>query len=409
MKRLLFLLALHSTLFSLAFSGTTAFIGNICRTIAIDIFALLTGLALFKVFVRGVRVSKEIKFFWFSILFSLVSLGFYDLLGCPFLFSDIRELLIPLMILFSSYVLFDINDDILRRDFIVFGVVASFCSVYLVLNTGGFEIYQLYRSGVAKNQIGPFFAQVALVILYYLLSEKDKKTKVVLIVSFVCICALPIYLRARTSLFCVLFGSVFLLCYKGKLRLLLYISLALIFVNFCFGNYLGGIIQESLFANYDISDIDSLTAGRYSRIERSLQMIRQNLLFGASMSDMSQSVFFSLSDTPVHVYLLLKIVKYGIIGGFSFIMAYCGVVYCGWRSIKNNHTTVFLCLLVAIITSFAEYSSPFGPGTSYVICYMLLGRQLRLSWNGRDTHNKSTDRGYSWERLTEDSHVIYRG
>lgn len=377
MKRILFILALYSTLFYMTFISTLASVGAVCRSVSVAIFVVLSILALYSHFKSRVRLPKEIKLLLLSLFVSFISFGCYKILGCVYLFSDIRELLIPIMILFSAYIVFDVSEHELRKTIILFGVVAAICSVYIVLNTGGFVVEQQYRD-VAKNQIAPFFAQIALVILYYFIKEEKTRYKILLLMSFICIISLPLFLRARTSLLCVFVGSIILLFREYKRRVFIYLPFVFILLYLCFGDTIFEIINASMFANYDTSDIDSITTGRYGRIEQSLKSIGRNLFFGASMNYIDQGIVFSDSYAPVHVYVLLKVLRYGIFGGISFIMAYCCVLYCGWKSYKMNHTVVFLCLLVAILTSLMEYSSPFGPSTSYVLCYMLLGRQLRI-------------------------------
>lgn len=142
--------------------------------------------------------------------------------------------------------------------------------------------------------------------------------------------------------------------------------------------YASGILKEltnflwnSLTLNYNINDLNSLSAGRTDGYLEALKISIKNPLFGQLSNNISL-------EHQVHNYILNKWIKYGIFGSLPIIAFY---IYLWKISLKgvflnNKSNVVFYILLFSLIVSILEYTYPFGPGVSQIMLWFLLGQYL---------------------------------
>jgi len=352
---------------------------GIFKTISIICILLLFGLSLLTMQKEEGALPKEIKK-WFSyIIIAILVGGFYLAISWKYTFSDIILVFIPFAILLGSYYCFQCDDDAFNIVFVPFSIISAICGIYLIINTGGFIIVELYRENVNKNQIAPFYSQLALMVLAVLLTNNKKVTRYILLTVYIA-CILPcLILRARTSLMALAVGSIILLYNKYKAKSFIYISIIVIALIIIGGDQLQDLLYSSLIGdNRDIHDMNSLDSGRSDRNTLAMHDILDNLLFGSASNPSLKNVVFSDYFEKPHNYLIYRTLKYGILGTFPFYGIYLIVISSAYKMYKIGRLDVLGCLIIALIESMAEYESPFGPGTSYILCYMLLGRCLRI-------------------------------
>ncbi len=80
------------------------------------------------------------------------------------------------------------------------------------------------------------------------------------------------------------------------------------------GKFIIEYINTSLFTNYDLSDLNSLSAGRISGYTNALNFIGENFLFG----NINAMHTYNLSIKP-HNFILYKLVQLGAIFAMPFI------------------------------------------------------------------------------------------
>lgn len=375
-RNALFIIWLFATLFYLTLFDNDA-MSNAFKGIVYASFVLLSVSAAIKAFRTNQKINKTIIAWFGCLLLSLLVFLVYHALCFPYHFYDIQEFAIPLLICFSTYELFNIEED--RYNTMIFWLViaASLCSLYLVIRSGGFVIMDVYRDDVSKNQICPFLSQISLAAFWLATKENKAIKKIILYAGFV-IATLPtIFFSARTALVCTIIGCFIIGYGRFKKTFFFYLIVLIVLVALFFGNKIWLTLYDSFVANRDVYDLESLSSGRVSRTQEAIQMINNNLFFGASANSRDSAFVFSDFYHVVHNYILLKLVRYGILGGIAFICTYFIVLRLCWIAYKKKDLLALSCLMLAIVTSLTEYCAPFGPGTAFVMCYMTVGLMLQ--------------------------------
>lgn len=298
--------------------------------------------------------------------------------------QDVIELIIPFAITLSSYYLYRISDKQLRRDLILAAIVASICGAIIIASTGGLEITYAYRSGVSKNQTAPFFALMGLVaFVYYLFNNSaNRYTKVILLIIFIICIAFAIINRARTTTLTSLTIVLILLFIKYRMHSAIVIPLICIIGIVCFSNQIEDIVQTSIIGRADVRDMNSITSGRTERNEVAARFIMKHPIIGAYEGDKESQHIWSNRYKIPHNYLIFKFVRYGFLLSIPYLAIYVAIIISVYRIIRCNIYDNLLLMsgfLLAYVTSITEYSAPFGPGTSFIVFYVLLGRTLYLS------------------------------
>lgn len=382
MKRLLFVIVLYSTLFAQTFTSTQSPLAELFLLSAAVCILFLFIWSVFIKFRNKSSVIPEIRCLALMIFLATIFFLIFNAFDLPFLLEDVRELAIPFMALFSSQVLYDTKNDVFYKDLTLFCLIAAACSIYVIMNTGGMVILDSYREDSIKNQIAPLFSQISLITLCLLLIRENKLIiKILLLFAFIALILLPIFLQSRTSQLSLLAGVVVLLLIKYKYKAMLIIVSIALLVIFFFGDSFTEFVIDAFTANRDITDADQLSSGRVTRVFDAFRRISENILGGAMCNPEEAYFVFSEAYPIVHNYLLLKLVRYGLVFSFPFVASFICVCRLFIKALKSMSFISIACILVAIITSIAEYSAPFGPGTSFVICYIIAGRSLTPSYD----------------------------
>ncbi|KDR91423.1 hypothetical protein EI18_07865 [Enterococcus hirae] len=328
---------------------------------------------------NGKKLMENIFFRYTFLLFiySLLLLAFV-----PFQQEKdylVLEISIPLgiMITSSSYIL-NTKEKQKFLNFYVLIVTILSLSVVFYYN-GGFSISQLYTVP-SKNQIGPLIGG-AFVIGYISFLERKTNNHFYRIINLILLIILGstlIAIRNRTGIL----GIILFICIKTlkkfkinnySLRKVLVFFSILFFIltsgYFLWGKFIIEYINTSLFTNYDLSDLNSLSAGRISGYTNALNFIRENFLFG----NINAMHTYNLSIKP-HNFILYKLVQLGAIFAMPFIFYYCFLIRKIFIKKSSNEFSSWL-LLFSIFVSLFEYAYPFGPGVSQFMLWFLIAQE----------------------------------
>ena len=140
----------------------------------------------------------------------------------------------------------------------------------------------------------------------------------------------------------------------------------LIVLLICFG--------KSLTLNHDITDFNSMSAGRLDGYELALDYIVQHPVSGGLVGDVE------FNYIP-HNYILYNWLNYGIVGSIPLVGFYLYLFYFAFRGIYhkqiNGFTLPMWVLLFSLIVSLAEYTYPYGPGVSQLMLWFLIGQYVK--------------------------------
>lgn len=374
---LLFYLAILATVLSFMFSSSP--IEKVAQLISEVSIIILFLLAIYRFLVfNNTKQLPRILKIWVMVLAIILILAIaVPDYASKSVWGDLRETFIPFAITFSAFFLFQESDEQLHGWLLFLCCISAIAAVYILSRTGGFVVLNLYRDDVSKNQFAPFFAQMSLISFSLIMHGQKTWRNILCIVIFLCCTGFCFFVRARTGLLVTILLAFFLLYKRYHAKALLLFPLALAVIWPFWGDKIADFLMQSIVGNYNVMDIDSLTTGRASRNEAAVHFIGENPLIGAL--GIPNSPIWQNSFQIPHLYLFWKLVKYGIIIGLPFCVVYFSVGITAIKMIFKNWDETALssvCIAVAFLTSLTEYSSPFGPGTSYIVAYILLGRSL---------------------------------
>ena len=251
----------------------------------------------------------------------------------------------------------------------------------------GLEIPKLYVENIPKNQIGPILSISSIICFYLFLNKliikKHLGTFYIYIIIFIIDIICLALIRNRSGLLAtfiiILFLSAFYYSYNKRTKQFITSALLVIFIILLVKPYIPKSIfsffYNSFTANYDISNLDNLSAGRIKIYENAINFLSNNIFLG----ELNSSEYV---PGIAHNYLLNKAVKYGLMGSFPLIFLYLYIVIFIFntllKQIKFGRIIELSILLIwqAIIISFFEYSYPYSPGGSQAISWFLLGQYL---------------------------------
>jgi|SRR5690625_242618 len=348
-------------------------------------FALLTLASLFP-------ISKYINYSLSKLFILSISYTFL-LYIVILLFSDkttnisVFELLIPFGIFLCS-----LRTDFTRKQLslllISYIALSTILGVSLIFYYGeGFEIMSSYFV-TGKNQVGPIIGIAIVITLVWIFNKKNflmKFPTVINIIFLVLLISSIAVIRNRSTLVGVLLILLMLLIptvlkfkptYKNIVLLqigLIILAIAIVAGGF---NSISLVIWEAITSNYQVTDLNSLSAGRTSVYLESLLFSFQNPLLG------ELSAGQTIHEVP-HNYILNKWVNFGVIGSLPIVMLYLYLWFFVIRNFikrnKNNNTFTLpvWVLLFSLIVSLFEYTYPFGPGSSQLMLWLLMGQYFK--------------------------------
>lgn len=352
---------------------------NFIRVILYVAFGIISLFALFQ---TTYLKKKLVWLLFIGFLYLLLFILPIGLFKGTNQWESIIEIIVPLGILISSYKskFNEIQINKLLFLYVLLSLLLGFFSIYYY--GAGFNLSEVYLIK-GKNQIGPVIGISSIIVLYKVFEARnekdyDKSRTIVYFIFFLILFSLLLIMRNRAGSLSLLIISLFILfkkimALKSKGLLLLYFLFLGIFLLF-----ITGLIQETLnfiwqsfVLNYNITDLNSISAGRTDVYSRSISYIKEHFFFGELISD---DKYYETT----HNYILNKLVKFGVIGSFPLLILYLYL----WKIsvvnllIKKENLLVFYVLLFSLIVSLFEYTYPFGPGNSQMMVWFLLGQYL---------------------------------
>jgi len=350
-------------------------------------YILYVGFGIFSI-ISLINIHKFEKFF-FTKFFTVIVLYSF-LLNIIIRIFDVNydigfEFMVPFGILICSF-----NTSLKREQldklliwYIILSIILGVSSIFYYGE--GFTITRNYflRS---KNQIGPLLGISTVITYIWIVNKKQFSIKynylLIKLIMFILLISSIIIIRNRSSLLGIFIVGLLAFSkeYKFKKNLkniiiiqfiiLLVILLSLLGVY----NKLFEIIYKSIFLNYDINDINSVSASRVAGYKLALKFTIDYPILG----ELGAGKYLNVIP---HNYILNKWVKYGIIGSLPLIMFYLYLWIFTVKEIymkKNEYTLPLWILLFSLIVSLLEYTYPYGPGVSQLMVWFLLGQYLKM-------------------------------
>jgi len=346
------------------------------------------------IFISKPKLTLFIKvFFVCTLLWYLLMVIFY-ITGLNFknpynTGNDILEPVIPLGLLVLAYK-FNFSDNEIKKFSIIYIIFVTIMGIANIVYYGiGLEIPKIYIENFPKNQIGPILSISSIICFYLFLNNIIKRNSLAIsyiyiifnIINLICLALI----RNRSGLLATFIIITFLILFYYKYikkNTKVYLNIIAIFVILVFLDINTSIFNSSISflynsftANYNISDMDNLSAGRVKIYEIAIIFLKNNFFLG----ELNSSEYV---PGIAHNYLLNKVVKYGLIGSIPLIFLYLYIVIFIFKTLLKqiklgrNINLSLLLIWQAIIISFFEYSYPYGPGVSQALSWFLLGQYL---------------------------------
>jgi O-antigen ligase len=326
-----------------------------------------------------------LNFYLITIYLSSILLLIISIYKSELMIGELIIFSLPIFILYIGYTC-KIGGDQLSKLVLRYMLLVTVFGLFVIFNYGkGFTITDQYFFS-SKNQAGPFIASVIMMSLLLLLERKENynlflRRKFLLIVILINIGSL-LALRNRSGIialgFCFLVFLISKISLKKKIKkeLLLIPIIILIILPLIFKlnllNYIFNAISQSMFNNYHVTDLYSVSAGRLDVYIKALEYLKISPLFGELW------ISSGMSETP-HNFLLYLWVQYGVLGMLPITVFYIFLwIYVLVKIIifKEFDVGLYLILFMLVISIF-EYTYPFSPLTTVSLSWFFLGYYLR--------------------------------
>ncbi len=299
------------------------------------------------------------------------------------------ELLIPFGILICS-----MNTGFNNRQlgnflfyYILLSVILGISSIFHYGQ--GFVIEETYFLA-GKNQIGPLLGTSTIITSIWIINKDKfdmKSNKPILkITIFVLLMTSILVIRNRAGLVAIFIVLILAFFKEYKIKkslwnmLITQSLLIILIILFLLGSFDGVIdaIFNSLFSNYDLKDLNSISAGRTNEYKTTLEFVKRYPVLG----QLGRGT--SISSIP-HNYILNKWLNFGIIASLPMVVFYFYIYFFTIRNIymrknKRGFSLPLWTLLFSLIVSSFEYTYPYGPGVSQIMTWFLLGQFFRLNY-----------------------------
>lgn len=294
-------------------------------------------------------------------------------------FKPAVDLGISLMILMIGYNI-NISENQFKKLGAIFIILFTFSAISIIITfASGFIIHDHYLP-IPKNQIAPVYGVAFIISLYFAFKEKSFfKWIYYILAGLLLMCLLVI--RGRAVIVAVLFTTYLFLFHFIEDKRYRIIVIALILLSLPF---VGQYIYDALFLNYDITDLDSISAGRMERNIMGLQFLFDNPLKGELVNKFSGGI--------IHNYILISLVSYGMILAPLLLVIYFLYIYIVMKAIRGNNFEYYevglLAMTILLIVSFFEYTYPYSPGSAVFFPFFLTGQFLRVDKNKQELENR---------------------
>lgn len=315
---------------------------------------------------------SEIKVYTLSLVATgIVILGLYAF-GFIKSLMEIRTLTIPLIALIIGASSEYSHKQILLIccTYIIMSIYVGLMQIYT--NIGGFEILDAYLTN-AKNSFGPILCIAGVMSLLVALTTHIPNTLRILLA----LCSIVIFveiltIRARfASITYISISSFVIFKYlkQSNKNISLVRYIIAIVIIYCIVYYLSDYFIDSFTRNRE----DDITSGRGEVIVDSIDIFTISPLWG--------NLTLNRDIGWVHNYFFLKLSSYGIIGSLPWMFLYFYLAVSIIKGLFNANLLSpyhygWAIILVSFITSLAEPTYPYGPGTTNFIPFLLFGVAL---------------------------------
>lgn len=350
--------------------------GNTMPIMALLAFLLVSSIHKIPSALRTPEIRNYILLYIGIVILSLIFYGIGAVTETP----DIRAMFIPLMGLIIGYCL-ELSQRSMRFTLLCYMAIIGVVVVQqIMVNIGGFEIVDSYLAN-AKNAFGPMVCMAALASFAMALYPKTNLLMSILYALIaIALCVGLLTIRARFASV-VLFALAFILIVRyirGTSNSPKKVLLSVMIIGITGVLLLNETAQTYIFSSLFQNRETDITSGRTEAYAEAINVFLDNPWFGNLA--LQQSIGWA------HNYLLLQLSNYGIIGGLPWIILYiylaikviAGILKSDIFKIENIG---WIFVAVSFFVSLAEPTYPYGPGTTNLIPFMLLGMALREKYN----------------------------
>lgn len=349
------------------------------RILLYILFGILVIVSLNKI--KKFYTKKFFLFYSLTFIYTLALEPVMRLRGINY--SPFIQLGIPIGIMIISFGA-NIHRESLNKLLTWFVFLVSIMGLLTIFYYGeGFTLTEQYMVR-HKNQIGPMLGFAAIILfdkIFNSLEESKIKNRALNILSFIIIIATLLAIRNRSGIVTLFFiFSIYLFInYRPKVTkirvIIIYlfiVTLIILLILRLFDPILT-YAWNSLTMNYDVGDLESLSAGRVETYIRAINFSRDNFVLG----ELGGAYF---QENP-HNYVFFNWVRLGIVGSIPLVLFYLYLwfyslytILLGEKFISNLSAWL---LLFSLIVSIFEYTYPYGPGVSQLILWFLLGYEKK--------------------------------
>lgn len=341
------------------------------KMIAMACFAMLCAISIVKYNPFSNKIFRPLLGWYFlaciiNLVYSLINDRVLDILN--------QDILLPIMVTYSSYSLFNLDRNKYKLFFLPICIFSAYCAIKTILQgIGSFSIYEYGEVELAKNQIGAAYTTIAIICVVFAV----EKQKLWLRLTYIGLSVLNLYpaifFGCRTAQICYLIVVLFLLYRAYGWKIVIMAPVLLLLSIILADNNILSFIYDSFVGNRDVSDADSLTSGRLSNLSQSIDYFLYHPFWGFYGSTDGYNVM----PHNAHIFIMLRLTKWGIFGAIPFLAMYIYFLKIFIRSIKSKDLLVMSTLLIAYVESFAEYAPPFGPGSCFIPVFFIVGSYLK--------------------------------
>jgi hypothetical protein len=243
---------------------------------------------------------------------------------------------------------------------------------------GSFSLSVNANAITGKNQVGAIVAVGGGMAFYLSLQPMRRKRRLLYLGMAALILVILVVVRCRTALVgYVLFCGILLMQRWTRKQKRRAVMIGLV-VYICFFSTINHLVVDSLLKSTDLEDdeltvssdlINQLSTNRHERNVQAIQFIRRQPLEGA---------LFKYSGIKlIHNYVLLRLVRYGIILAIPYLWIYFVYLLHCIRGVARKDDSLFnmgsYILIIPMFCSLLEPSAPFGPGTVEIMPFLLCG------------------------------------
>lgn len=361
-------------LFALGLSASIYYNGmnsSLAKYIAMGCLCLLTIISLFKIDKITKKVFAPILK-WFGLTCVVNAIYYYIFDRNVDVFN--LEILQPLIVMFSSYCLFDCKKEKLYLFFLPICIFSAFCGVQTILQgLGAFRVFEYGEAELAKNQIGAAFTIVAIVSGVFAMDKLKWWIRIIFVVLSIVNMYPAVFLGCRTAMLCYIIVIAILIFQSYGKKALVLIPVIVGLIVILGGSSLQNLLYDSIVGRRDINDADSMTSGRLVHFTQSLDYFLSHPLLGFYGSGDSYGVM----PPNAHIFVLFRLTKWGMVGAIPFLALY--LYFFKWLvwSMKRNNILLSGILSFAYVESLSEYAPPFGPGSSFILLFFIIGIFLK--------------------------------